>query len=273
MKKKWRIFAVSIIVGMFMMTGCSSASNEAQTATTPDSQNSSNSQSTDKGPLKIGMTKTEYRPIQWVENDQWNGYDYDLIKLIAEQMSREIEVVPVEWKSIFDNLAKGDYDLAVSAINITDERKKTMLFSVPYFDSSTVIVTTKDKNIKTGKDLTGVNVGIQKDTSQYDSINSNVPGVNFMKFESSHEPLDALIEKKVDAAVVDLPVGLYFAEQNKDKDYIAIQDKELFQTVQWGIAAKMGNDQLISEVNAAYKKLVDSGKIDELYKKYFGSSK
>ncbi len=64
-----------------------------------------------------------------------DGYEYCMAANIAHRAGLDkVKVVNVAWDALVAGQTK-DFDLALSQISITDERKKVVDFSVPYFSS------------------------------------------------------------------------------------------------------------------------------------------
>jgi polar amino acid transport system substrate-binding protein len=62
------------------------------------------------------------------------GFDIDLMEAIAERGGFEVEFVNVGWDPLLAGMAQCQYDAAISAMTITEERKQSFLFSDPYFE-------------------------------------------------------------------------------------------------------------------------------------------
>src|SRR5215475_6685947 len=90
-------------------------------------------------PAKAGQLTVEVNlpaPGWWNGNtpdDIKDGYEYCMAANIAHRAGLDkVEAVNVAWDALVAGQTK-DFDLALSEISITDERKKVVDFSVPYF--------------------------------------------------------------------------------------------------------------------------------------------
>ena len=71
------------------------------------------------------------------------------------------EILP--WQGILPGVASGKYDAAVTAAVITDERAKSLDFTMPISESTMAYVKrTGDDRIKSIKDLSGMTLGVQQ---------------------------------------------------------------------------------------------------------------
>jgi polar amino acid transport system substrate-binding protein len=71
------------------------------------------------------------------------GFDIDLMEAIAERGGFEVEFVNVGWDPLLAGMAQCQYDAAISAMTITEERKKSFLFSDPYFEAGQIVTVLK----------------------------------------------------------------------------------------------------------------------------------
>jgi polar amino acid transport system substrate-binding protein len=86
--------------------------------------------------LKVRIaTDATWPPFEYVDEQTMDivGFDIDLIKAIADEAGLDIEILNVAWDPLLAGMAQCQYDAAISAMTITDERKEVMLFSNPYF--------------------------------------------------------------------------------------------------------------------------------------------
>lgn len=258
------IFILALCV--FVLASCGQAPASENTPA-PNVQNTPGNQA-DKEVLKVAM-EAAYKPMEWLDNGNITGFDAELIKALGKEMNKEVELQNVPWDVIFDNLYAGKYDLIVSSVSIDDERKKTMEFSDPYFESIPLILTRKDTGISSASQLSKKKLAVQDATTAYALISKNIAGVDIKKFVDTRDAFDCFVAKEADAVISDSPVLLDFAKQKNDPDYIVVKDDKFFNRENFGIAANKGNTALISEVNAALAKIKQNGEYQKVYDKYF----
>src|SRR3972149_7867424 len=86
------------------------------------------------------------------------GFEVDISKAIARQMGVEQRMIIKAWDTLIPELQKGSFDMAMNGIEDTEDRKKIVLFTAPYFVYSQQITVRKNTNGITGlKDLNGTN--------------------------------------------------------------------------------------------------------------------
>ncbi|HQJ57195.1 MAG TPA: transporter substrate-binding domain-containing protein [Caldisericia bacterium] len=220
-----------------------------------------------RGYLLVGSDVT-YPPFEYMENGKPIGFDVDLINLVAKEMGLErAEVMDTAWDGIFAALKTEKFDIIISSVTITDERKKEILFSDPYYNSGQIIAIRKDDNrIKNENDLKGMVVGVQINTTG-DFSAQEIPGIKEIKrYDDIQQAFQDLEIGRIDAILNDLPVNAYFASTRPNIKLVGT----LLTEEQYGICARLVDSDLITEINSALRKIRDSGKYREIYLKWFG---
>lgn len=97
--------------------------------------------------LRIG-TSADYPPFSYVGNqDQLVGLDISLGTEFGQSIGCEVIFEKFAWPDLMPRLLRGDFDLVLSGINITDARKKVALFSSPYVVSGAIPVARNGLNV------------------------------------------------------------------------------------------------------------------------------
>lgn len=253
MKKSWKTLLLvgTMIMGMGLVTaGCSS-----------------NGSGGEKTEYIVG-TDAAYAPFESMDGENIVGYDVDVLNAVAEAADIKLKWVNTGWDGIFIALQNGERDIIASAVSITEERKKTFAFSDPYFEA-TQMIAFKDGNIASLADLKGKKVGVQNGTTG-DEVVSNLLGTDspdIRRFETT--PL-ALLELKnggVDAVVGDNGVLLEYTKNNSDSGLKTVVDSS-FEKENYGFAVRKDDTELVKKLNEGLKKIKESGKLDEINKKY-----
>ncbi len=146
----------------------------------------------------------------------WNGDTPEAIKdgmeycMAAEIAYRagydKVEVVNVGWDALIAGQTNG-WDLAMSEVSITEERKKVHDFSVPYFNSDMGVITRADtpvdeKTIKTSK------VGVQQGTTGAQFAVDKLGIAEPNTYDDQGSMFAALRAGQIDAAITDTSITL-----------------------------------------------------------------
>jgi polar amino acid transport system substrate-binding protein len=224
------------------------------------------------GVLKVGSDIT-YPPFEYMEGNQPVGFDVDLAQAIAKELGVKLEYINTAWDGIFAALKAGKFDMLLSGITITEERKKAfdLAFSDPYFLSGQGVAVRKDNDqIKTEADLKGKVVGVQINTTGQYAV-EKIPGVKeIKKYETLPETYIDLAAGRLDAVVGDYPV---IAENVKNNDKIKIvEGLKLGEPEALGIPVRASEKDLLEVVNKVIRDLKASGEYDRMVQKWFGTS-
>jgi polar amino acid transport system substrate-binding protein len=97
-------------------------------------------------------TNAEFPPFEYVTANgvlgEYDGIDMAIVKQIGEDMGAEIVIENMEFDSLIMALANGQIDASISGMTITEERKETVDFSVPYYKATQVMIVKEDSDIK-----------------------------------------------------------------------------------------------------------------------------
>ncbi len=215
--------------------------------------------------IKIATDAT-FAPFEFTnDSGELVGFDVDLMNAIAEKADFEFEWVNVPFDSVLAGLSECQYDAAIAAISISEERKQAMLFSAPYLDAGLVVVVNKETADIAGiDDLKGKVVAAQLGTTG-EMTAQEIEGVTYKPYDSYELAFLELANKGVDAVIADNPLAMGYIAANPEK-IKAVGD--ILNNEQYGIAICKSNTDLQAKIDAALKELIDSGYVTELAGKY-----
>lgn len=209
----------------------------------------------------------EYPPFEYVEGDQYAGYDVDLINAIAEKAGFEVAFEAMDFDAVIAAVTTNVNTIGVSGISITDERKQSVNFSEGYINAGLIVVIKKDSGYATTEDLKGKLIGVQMGTTSDFAAEEITGQANVAQYKTFLNAIMDLQGNKVDAVIVDKPVGLAILASLKDEN-LEIVDMGL-QADWYGIEVNKDNPELLEKINAALAELEAEGFYEELAVKYF----
>ena len=92
--------------------------------------------------LKLGTNAT-FPPFEYVEGTKVVGFDITMGEYIAKDYKAKLEVIDMAFDSLIPALSAGTIDFVAAGMSVTEERKKNVDFSDPYFASEQVIIIKK----------------------------------------------------------------------------------------------------------------------------------
>ncbi len=226
-----------------------------------------------KEPTKIVIaTDATWPPMEMIdENKQIVGFDIDLMNEAAKQGGFTVEFRNTAWDGIFAGLEGGQYDAVMSSVTITDERKATMDFSVPYINAGQILVVKSEvSGVEKLADLKGKTVAAQIGTTGAFEIEKDKALVE-KTYDEIGLAFEDLANGRVDAVVCDTPVAAQYALQNENyKGKLKIVGQP-FTTEYYGVAVKKGNSKVLDLINKGLKKVLDAGANKAIEQKWLKS--
>ncbi len=226
------------------------------------------------GKLVVGSDVT-YPPFEYMEGSKPVGFDVDIAQAIAKDLGVKLDYQNTAWDGIFAALKSGKFDMLLSGITITEERKKTfdLAFSKSYFDSGQGVAVKKGGKVRGAGDLKGKVVGVQINTTGQETAQKLQGLKDIKKYETLPEALTDLAVGRIDAVVADYPVLLYNAAQAKDRKYEVVAGLIIGEPEELGIPVRANEADLVQVINKVIDDLKKSGEYAKLTKKWFGTTK
>lgn len=217
--------------------------------------------------LVIGTDAT-YPPLEFLEDGRFKGFDVDLGNALAREMGRRARWVNCGFDGIFAALQSGKFDLVISAVTITDERSRSLEFSLPYYTAGQALACRKaGPRVENLAELDGRTVGIQINTTAKEVLRKR-PAARIREYNSIDLALLDLQNGNLDAVMTDSPVLRYMLQRGYSE--LAVTGS-LFTEERYGVAARKNNARLMREVNGALMRLEERGEPARLNAKWFGN--
>lgn len=224
-----------------------------------------------RGRLIIGV-KYDYPPYGFVsEKKEVVGLEPDMAREFASYLfgsHSAVEFVEVTSANRIPFLATGKIDFILATMTITPERAKTIAFSDPYYNGGITIMVPKDTtDINKMADLSGKRVIVTQGSTSDVAVSKLSPAPRqILKFVHITECFSALQAGRADAFVQDITILKPFADRNPNFKVVG----GLYNEEVWGIGLRKDDRETLEWVNASLRRLRESGKFDELVKKWLG---
>jgi glutamine transport system substrate-binding protein len=261
--KKWTVLITAIVM-VIALAGC--GSKEAGTNT-----NAGTGTSAPAKKILIASDGT-YAPMEYMDKDKITGFDIEFLAEVMKEAGIDYEVKNVAWDTLLESVKQGtEYQAGISSISITDDRKQSFDFSIPYFESINMILVKEDSPVKTADDLKGKKVAVQTGTTADILMTQIMGGGNsaLKKFDSNAVALLEMENGGAEAVVADIAIIRDYVKNHPDKKLKAIPDTKNFISEYYAIAYPKGS-QLKAKIDPAIKKVIENGTYATLFKKWFG---
>lgn len=263
------VLVAALVCCSFLFVACSNAGTAGEAATdqtegqqADESNNAAEeSDSGSSGTFRVGM-ECNYAPFNWTQSSEGEGtiplsgggyaggYDVEIAKIIAEGLGKELEIVKTEWDGLIPALTSNKIDAVIAGMSPTEDRKKTVDFSDPYYESDLVLVVKKDgdyADAQTLADFSGAKITGQLNTFHYTVIDQ-IPDVEIQTaMETFPAMIVALQSGKIDGYVSERPGAVSAAASNPDITFVEFGEGEGFEAspedVAIAVALVKGSDQ------------------------------
>ncbi|MFG2549086.1 transporter substrate-binding domain-containing protein [Streptomyces sp. NPDC048581] len=255
--------ATTATAGLVLVAGCSSDGDGGGTKT------AAGGVEVVKAGQLTTCTHLPYPPFQSEIDGKVQGFDVSLIDLVADDLGVKQTIVdqPFENFKTGGSLNAGSCDLAAAGMTITEERKKNVDFSDPYFEATQAVLVDKKSGISSFADLKGKKVGAQAQTTGEDYAKSK--GLDPVSFESSDAVINGLRAGQVEAVVIDYPVVQGWLKDKANADAFEIAE-QINTGEQYGFTVKKGNTKLREAINKAIADAKADGTYKKLYEQWIG---
>ena len=160
------------------------------------------------GIIKVGVVST-MPPVNYVKDGQYVGYELAIIEQFCKEYGYGIEFQSSDFSSIMAATTVGTCDIGAGSYSITEERKKSLLFSNPYMVAHSVAVVraVTDKR-NTDEDISkNQKVGVVTGALFDVAVKEDDPNAQIEYYNMTSDLPIALENGKIDTYSVDEPVA------------------------------------------------------------------
>lgn len=213
--------------------------------------------------------------------NQLVGFEVEIAVAIGQLMGVSQKMIETCYGELDQALAANNFDMVMNGWEMTDERQKTQLFSDPYYRYGQQIVVRADdarfaqynsSSVVELSVLDGYKVGTGDGykAATYLQADSKI----ITKLYTGNQPFDDVKQKKIDAAMVDVPIVAYYVQgagpgATADSS-LKLLGKPLYPDV-YVVGFNKSNpnaQQLLPEINAAIAVLKKNGTLKQIYQKW-----
>jgi polar amino acid transport system substrate-binding protein len=203
-----------------------------------------------RGVIKIGMSTF----VPWAmrdKNGELIGYEIDVAKQLAEDMKVKVEFAPTAWDGIIPALLAGKFDLIIGGMSITPERNLTVNFTLPYANSGTHMVASKElaAGFKSLEDFDKPDVvlAVRRGATPATAAKRLMPKATLRQFDEDALALQEVLNGKAHAFVTSTPTPAFEALKHPDKLFLPIP--EPFVQGAEGFALRKGDPDALNFFN------------------------
>jgi polar amino acid transport system substrate-binding protein len=236
--------------------------------------------SSTKSEIKIG-SDIEYAPIEFFKEgtQEVQGVDYDLAQAIGRNLGVKMTFVnDTDFAGIIGALRAGRFDIIMSSMNDTAERRGKGVDFIDYFSAGSSILVKKGnpQHIQKLDDLCGNPVAVQKGTTQDTDIltpqeaTCRAAGkpISVLRFEKDPDALQQVKNGRAVADLEDFPVAAYNAQTSGGGADFEVAGSQVGSVGSYGIAVLHSNRQLRDRLQGALRAIIADGTYDQVLAKW-----
>jgi polar amino acid transport system substrate-binding protein len=222
--------------------------------------------------LVIGM-ELAFPPFEMLDTSgKPAGVSVEMARALADYLHRPLRIENIPFDGLIPSLKTGKIDLAISSMTKTADRAKSIDFSDPYLTMGLAILVKKDSPIQSIADVDkpNITVAVKKATTGHIYAIQHFHNAKILVFNDAPTCATEVAQGKADCMIYD-QISIFQHWKSQQDTTRAILKP--FQTEEWAIGIRKGNDELREQVNAFLKQFKDSGGFNQLGNKYFGENK
>ncbi|MGN9914605.1 ABC transporter substrate-binding protein [Phytohabitans sp. LJ34] len=222
------------------------------------------------GKLTIGTDNPAYEP--WFkDNKPENGQGFESAVAYAVADRLGYAQGDVTWVRVPFNTAVApgpkDFDFDINQFSITDDRKKAVDFSGPYYLVRQTVIALKSSKIASVSSVAGLRdakLGAQVGTTSYQAITDVIkPSGQPQVYNTNEDAKKALQNGQIDGLVVDLPTAFFMTAAELENGVIVGQLPQVGVPEQFGLVLDKGS-ALTGCVTQVVDQLRSSGELQRL---------
>lgn len=214
--------------------------------------------------IKMG-TNAAFPPFEYTLGTEVVGFDVTVSQLISRDYGKNLKIVDMNFDGLIAALQSGSIDFIAAGMTATEERRKNVDFSEPYYQSKqTIIVRASDKSVSAVNDLKGKTVGVQAGTTGELFATEEIEGLDVKSFKTGIDAALALKNGAIEAIIIDELPAKEIVRRNVELKIV----EDDFYTDEYAIAVKKGNTELLDSINKTIEKIKADGTYQKLMDSY-----
>ena len=211
------------------------------------------------------------------------GFDADVANALCNQMHMTCKFVVQDFNTLIPSMDTNRFDVIISGLGITEERKKKIDYSIPYATTPQYFGVPKDSPIADAKDvqtilkgLDGKTVGVVNGTTYAAFVRKNIPGAQLKTYDGTTAEMADFSSGRLDAVFTDSPTWKDFFSTPESDGFIKVDVKfgpstnseTLGQGM--GVGLAKGNTELKAKLDKAVCAIIKDGEVTRSSEKWFG---
>ncbi len=255
-----KLFKKSVFVWIFVsvhLIGCTKQSLEINTPLS----------------LEMGLS-ADYPPFEFKKNGQIMGFDVDLAQEISKELGYPLSIKDMDFSSLIPALQSGRIDFIMSGLSATEERRKNMDFSHPYFINALALVVPIDSLFHREEDFQNKKIGAQLGSTMEKFAKETAShSLNMQVIALGKNPLliQELKSGRLDGIIFETVQAFAFVQANPALKVIPLKSGDSYNENMVAFSkSNHKHPQLKEQFNLALEKLKNNGTLEKIKSKWIG---
>jgi len=218
----------------------------------------------------VMATSADFPPYEYVDGKDCVGIDIEIAQAIADKLGMKLDINNVEFSSVVAGVATGKYNMGMSGITVTDERKLSVDFSDSYTTAVQAVVVKEDSGYNSIDDVVkkeGFMIGVQLSTTGDMYVTDDYGEEHVTQYKTGADAIQALATDKIDAVVIDIEPAKAYVAAN---DGLKVLDTAYVEE-EYAIALNKDNTELNEKINNALNELIEDGTVQKIIDSYISA--
>ncbi len=199
------------------------------------------------------------------------GFDIDIAREMANELGVRFVPVNTKWPSIIAALNAGRFDIIISGMSVTEDRKRRVDFAEPYMViGQTVLLAKKHQGtVKSYKDLNHKKfiVTSKPATTGEAAVKRLIPKSTYRPYDTEEAGAKAVLSGQADAFIYDLPYNAVFYAMHGEDRLVLLDKPFTVEPLAWAI--RKNDPDFLKFLNQFMQKIKADGRYDRIYTKWF----
>ncbi|MEV4604618.1 transporter substrate-binding domain-containing protein [Amycolatopsis sp. NPDC049253] len=194
------------------------------------------------------------------------GMLIDLNDVIAKRMGLKITYKLSTVGAGLPLVTAGQYDMMIADLTMSEERKRNVAFTTPFYVDANDVLVRSDSPAKTVADLNGKRVGVGIGSAQADFAAKTLPQASVVSVQTNATGIDQLLNGNLDGFVVSSVQAITVFAQHPGRLKVGVSVQN---PLPEAMAVRKGLDKFLADYDKQLAAVVDDGTFLKLYHQYF----